>query len=81
MDVPRGGARGDLVAVRRVLANRRDALLARPGVTGVGVGRDDRTGGYAIVCYLESEVHADALPAELDGVPLRPQVTGEFRAQ
>lgn len=74
-------AQSDLAAVRRVLASRGDELLARPGVTGVGVARGDRAGKFVIVCYLASERHADALPAELEGVPVKPQVTGEFKAQ
>lgn len=71
----------DLAAVRRVLASRRDELLAQPGVTGVGVGRGDRAGEFVIVCYLASERHAEALPAKLEEVPVKPLVTGEFKAQ
>lgn len=72
---------GDLAAVRRVLASRRDELLARPGVTGVGVGRGELPGKFVIVCYLASEGQAGALPAELEGVPVKAHVTGEFKAQ
>jgi hypothetical protein len=64
-----------------VLAARRGELLARPGVTGVGIGRGDRAGELVIVCYLVSEPEADALPAELEGFAVKPIVTGEFKAQ
>lgn len=64
-----------------MLASRREELLARPGVTGVGVGRGERAGEFAIVCYLASDRHAAALPAELEGVPVKLEVTGEFKAQ
>lgn len=72
---------GDLAVVRRVLASRRDELLARAGVTGVGVGRDEEAGRFVIVCYLESDRYLEALPAAIEGIRVRPEVTGEFRAK
>jgi hypothetical protein len=64
-----------------VLASRREELLARPGVTGVGIGRGEQAGTFVIVCYLDAERDTHGLPTALDGVPVTAEQSGEFRAQ
>lgn len=62
--------------IDEVLATHREGWLARPGVTGVGVGRCD--GKPCIVLYLvrrTDELEA-SLPDSVEGHPVRLQVTG-----
>lgn len=55
-----------------------DELMALPGVVGTGIGMDgDRP---CIHVYLLDETARGDIPAELDGVPLVPEVTGMFQA-
>lgn len=54
------------------------ALLALPGVEGVGLTREDDQ--EAIVVYLRDEAARGRLPAELEGFELRAVVTGGIRA-
>jgi DNA-binding transcriptional MocR family regulator len=64
----------DLAAARRA----KDALLDRLGdhplITGCGVRRE--AGGYAVTLDLVAAWDGPALPAEIDGVPVRVQVIG-----
>lgn len=63
-------------AIEDVVADRRDAWMARPEVTGVGVGR--REGTPCIVLYLRrrtDEIEA-SLPEVVEGHPVRLVVTG-----
>ncbi len=55
-----------------------EALLRMPDVVGVGVGR-----GGAIEVYLarDNAQSRAQIPAQLDGVPVRVVVTGEFQAR
>jgi hypothetical protein len=57
-------------------------IMAIPGVTGIGIGNDERNAGLAIKVYVES-VTPDLrrrIPAKLDGYPLVLEATGEFKA-
>jgi hypothetical protein len=54
-------------------------LMAHPAVVGVGIESDPH-GQFFIRIHLRSAADAPAdLPAELDGVPVRAEVTGEYR--
>jgi len=55
-----------------------DALMARPGVVGTAVGLND-DGEYAVLVLLEIP-GAPHIPEHLDGVPVRPVVTGKIYA-
>ena len=69
----------DEQTAREVLARHRDAILTGvDGAVGVGVGAAD--GGAAIVVFLEHARHVPERPADVEGVPLRFEVTGAFRA-
>ena len=56
-----------------------EMLMNNPAVVGVGVERDGG-GQFFIKVHLSTERPAD-LPSELDGVPVRTEVTGEYRKQ
>lgn len=88
---PAGGAPGrgnrgvSDEALGRALAvqQRHEArLFQTPGVVGVGVGSGNRPGEAVLVVMLraESAEARRALPATLDGVPVRVEVTGEIVA-
>ena len=67
--------------VREVLARHQDALLAVPGVVGVGVGRDESTGAPVLRVYtagLTAESRT-LIPADLEGVPVHLMESGELR--
>jgi hypothetical protein len=75
---------------KAVKARHAGRLMALPGVVGVGVGLRQRGGRstdeVAIVVMVERKLpvdrlsSAEALPAELEGVPVDVQETGEIRA-
>ena len=52
------------------------------GVTGVGIGENDRKPGLAIKVYVERMTPdlQKRLPAELEGYPVIVEATGEFQA-
>ncbi len=76
--------------VRVVKAMYEQSLLAKLNVVGVGVGLRQRGGQFSDeVCIVvsvrqktpdEQLPPEDRIPAQLDGVPVDVQVTGEIRA-
>ena len=64
-----------------------EALMARPGVIGVGVGLRPQDGEVAIVVLVEkkhppSELAPDQLlPREIDGIPVDVLETGSIEAR
>jgi hypothetical protein len=57
-------------------------IMEIPGVTGIGIGDNDRKKGLSIKVYvarLTPEVRK-VIPQELDGYPVIPEATGEFEA-
>ena len=67
-----------LAAATAAKGRNEQALLRLPDVVGVGVGR-----GGAIEVYLarDNAQSRAQIPAQLDGVPVRVVVTGEFQAR
>lgn len=67
-------------AARAVQARHEAALLKQPGVQGVGVGlmEDGRTVGIHV--YVQRDRPRPALPADLDGFPVRVIESGPFVA-
>ena len=53
-------------------------LLKRPGVAGVGVGRDSKT-GYFLTVHLVNEAAKVDLPDQIEGTPVKYEVTGVYR--
>jgi hypothetical protein len=80
----------DIERVKAVKAAHEKRLLAKANVVGVGVGLRQRGGEFTdqvcIVVSVREKVPseqlspADRIPAQIDGVPVDVQVTGEFRA-
>ncbi len=68
-----------LAEVRAVLEARKEELIRTYDAEGVGIGGGWPGGGYALVVYL---AETRQLPTEesIDGIPVRFEVTGEFRA-
>ena len=74
--------------VRAVLERSRASLMRRPGVVGTGIGkagdRPDPAGDdtdYEIHVFLRSSEARRGLPSAIEGVPVRPVVTGPIVAQ
>lgn len=66
--------------IEQVLQQNQSALLAKPGVTGIGVGKSE-IGDPAIVVYLLDRGYGAAIPKEVNGIPVILQVTGRIEAQ
>jgi hypothetical protein len=66
--------------ISNALRQHRQALLSRPGVTGVAIGKSP-IGDPAIVVYLLDKSNRAGLPRTLDGFPVVVQVTGPITAQ
>ncbi|MBN1316776.1 MAG: hypothetical protein JXA42_14955 [Anaerolineales bacterium] len=71
----------------KAIKERRDAeLLQLPGVIGVGIGQaeyNDSAGnehGFCIVITINQECSPDAIPAELEGAPVRIISVGTLKA-
>jgi hypothetical protein len=69
--------------IRAVLDEHQEELMRLPGVVGVGIGQDETT-GEPIILILMEELAPDrekALPQELGGYSVKPQVVGEIKTQ
>ena len=78
--VPYNPPEEELAEIERVLRSHQATLLARPGVTGVAVGRSP-IGDPAIVVYLLDRKHRGGLPTKIDGHPVVTEITGPIEAQ
>jgi hypothetical protein len=67
--------------VRAIKRRHSARLLQEPGVSGVGVERDDKTGQYVLALHLDSDDPAlrKRLPAEIEGCPVKFIHSGPFR--
>ena len=62
------------------LEKHREALMAKPGVIGVGLGLRD--GKPTIVCLVAKErEHEATVPDALDGVPVRVELSSSIEPQ
>jgi hypothetical protein len=75
--------RGDPIAtekeIREVKSRHSARLLSQPGVSGVGIEKDE-TGEYVLAVHLDagkSEASKE-LPAEIEGVPVKYVRSGPF---
>ena len=66
-------------ALRLAVAEAERMLLSRKGVTGVGATKT-HGGKDAIVVYVVDESALSRLPAEMSGLPIVGEITGEIRA-
>jgi len=69
----------NLEAVRALLQRRRHELIGQYQAAGVGIGRENDV--YVIVVYLKSARQRPAEGRDLEGVPLKFEVTGRFTTQ
>ena len=68
--------------LREIKRRHSAALLQMPGVCGVDID-ESAPGGPAITVHLESDTKQirSTLPKDLEGEPLRIQITGSIRKQ
>jgi hypothetical protein len=76
--------------VRQTLKKHRERIMALKNVVGVGIGREtpskERESQPCIVVYVKKKMPPSALDPgdcishDLDGIPVRVEETGEFRA-
>jgi hypothetical protein len=68
------------ITLQRALAAKKAALQRfkkLASLTGVGITRVD--GGYAVKLNLSKPINGVKFPTDIDGVPLRVEVTGAIR--
>jgi hypothetical protein len=72
----------NLESVREYFRGRKEEIMKQYNAEGAGIGKagagDDR---YAIVVYLKRKQDIPPEPVELDGIPVRFEVTGGFQLQ
>lgn len=66
--------------VEQVLREHTDELMAVPGVVGVAVGRCDDTPCILVMVEKDSPELRRRIPAEIDGYPVRVEITGKIRS-
>ncbi len=64
-------------SVRKVLAARRQEIVKRYNAAGAGIGRQGDE--YCITVYLKTARDRPKEPVRVEGIPLKFEVTGEFR--
>ncbi|MCF7974351.1 MAG: S1 family peptidase [Phycisphaerae bacterium] len=64
--------------VKAVQETHTQALMAKPGVVGTAIGSDE--GDRPVVLVLVERGDVPGIPANLEGIPVRPLVTGEINA-
>ena len=57
-------------------------IMAIPGVTGIGIGEGDRPSSRVTKVYVDRKNSAleQRIPKELEGHPVKTEITGEFKA-
>ena len=65
-------------SIEAVLEARNPSLLAMPGVVGTAIGRCDRRPCIRVFVRDSAAAKATGLGTELDGYPLRVEVSGPF---
>jgi len=65
--------------IEEVLATHADSLMALPGVIGTALGRCDGDLCIRVFVTDSSETVRSRIPDQLDGYPVRVEVTGPFR--
>lgn len=72
----------ELTTINEIKEKYESEIMGIPGVTGIGIGSNDRKAGLAIKVYVERKTPElkMRIPAELEGYPVIVETTGEFRA-
>jgi hypothetical protein len=72
----------NLEDVRELLGRTKQELMQRYRAQGVGIGKQSPSDDhYVIVLYMESKRNIPAEPVEIEGIPLKFEVTGPIRLQ
>jgi hypothetical protein len=76
-----------VIAAKTIQTKHEDSLFKIPGVVGIGIGLlkpDSDSKELAIVVHVikgsKAALSSTAIPASLDGMPVRREITSEFRA-
>jgi hypothetical protein len=64
--------------IREVKRRHSPRLLNQPGVSGVGIERDEQ-GNYVLAVHLDDPAAREQLPDEIDGHPVKYVHSGPFR--
>lgn len=71
-----------LESVREYFLGRKEEIIRKYNAEGAGIGKQGAGNDpYAIVVYLKSKQDMPSEPVELDGIPVRFEVTGGFHLQ
>ena len=65
--------------IREVLATHTDSLMALPGVVGTAVGLCDGVACIRVFLTDSSAATGGRIPAQLEGYPVKVEVTGPIR--
>ena len=65
--------------IEQVLAAHVDSLMALPGVVGTAIGLSDTTPCIRVFLADSASPSRAAIPTQLEGYPVRVEVTGSFR--
>mgnify|MGYP001090518335 FL=1 len=68
-------------SIEEVLAAHTPEWMAIAGVIGTGIGECDGAPCIKVLIVQQSDSLARRIPSEVDGYPVRLEVTGEIRAQ
>jgi len=67
--------------IEQTLTAHTDSLMAIPGVVGTAIGLCDRVPCIRVFLADSAALERAAIPTELDGHPVRAEVTGPIRAR
>lgn len=73
-------AEGEVERLAAIQTAHQNAILALPGVVGMGIGLDAKSRGMNFLVLLESEDKVPDLPQQIEGIPITTQVTGPIEA-
>lgn len=73
----------DKRTIEQVRGAHEQEWLNIEGVEGVGIGLDDKSDREVLTIYVSQKTKAvqEQIPTQVDGYPVRLEVTGEFHAQ
>jgi hypothetical protein len=68
--------------VRDVLNRNKKELMKRFSAEGVAIGKRNPTDdSYVLTIFLDTSRDIPTEPAEIEGIPLKFEITGKFKAQ
>jgi hypothetical protein len=78
----RDQSKKDLNDIESVRNKYEAEIMAIPGVTGIGIGEGNHLSSRVIKVYVDGKSSdlEKRIPKELEGYPVKTEVTGEFKA-